>query len=370
PETEPDGRTSLDGIDLATAHSIEVVRSNASAVWGNAAGGVVSVSTVPDFEGSLASVDASAGTFDLKRLAATAGTEVGPGHLATSVVRTEFGGWRDHSNSDRTLLNLSLVTPLADRTQLGVFAMASRHSFRIPGPLTQAQVDSAPQQAESTYRSRDERRLNRLGRLGVSLEHQWLSGTAVTASVYLNPKVLQRSERGTFRDFTRYHVGSNLMVRRPTPLGNRVRGTLTVGADQAYQDGAILFYSLTPQGTRGDTLRNNMREGALNAGVFLQEELEVGARWTVGLGARYDLITYYSQDFVAPQLDAEKSFRGVSPKLGLAYRLTPRHSVYLAVGGGVEAPAGNETDPASTFGQDTVTSLNPLLDPIRSTTYE
>jgi hypothetical protein len=40
------------------------------------------------------------------------------------------------------------------------------------------------------------------------------------------------------------------------------------------------------------------------------------------------------------------------------------------VGGGVEAPAGNETDPASTFGHDTVTSINPLLAPIRSTTYE
>ena len=36
----------------------------------------------------------------------------------------------------------------------------------------------------------------------------------------------------------------------------------------------------------------------------------------------------------------------------------------------MEVPAGNETDPASTFGQDTVTALNPLLEPIRSTTYE
>jgi iron complex outermembrane receptor protein len=44
--------------------------------------------------------------------------------------------------------------------------------------------------------------------------------------------------------------------------------------------------------------------------------------------------------------------------------------VYASIGGGVEAPAGNETDPAGTFGQDTVTSLNPLLDAIRSTTYE
>ena len=44
--------------------------------------------------------------------------------------------------------------------------------------------------------------------------------------------------------------------------------------------------------------------------------------------------------------------------------------VFAALGGGIEAPAGNETDPASTFGQDTVTALNPLLKPMRSTTAE
>jgi iron complex outermembrane receptor protein len=44
--------------------------------------------------------------------------------------------------------------------------------------------------------------------------------------------------------------------------------------------------------------------------------------------------------------------------------------IYGAVGGGIEAPAGNETDPAGTFGEDTVHGINPLLDPIRSTTWE
>ena len=36
----------------------------------------------------------------------------------------------------------------------------------------------------------------------------------------------------------------------------------------------------------------------------------------------------------------------------------------------MEVPANNETDPAGTFGQDTITGINPLLKPIRSLTYE
>jgi iron complex outermembrane receptor protein len=117
-------------------------------------------------------------------------------------------------------------------------------------------------------------------------------------------------------------------------------------------------------------LRDNKGESALAAGVFVTQELSFADRWTVALGARYDNITYDYRNHMKPSLNARRSFSGVTPKVGVTYRLTPQHSVYASVGGGIEVPAGNETDPASTFGQDTVTALNPLLSPIRSTTYE
>src|SRR6185503_905436 len=109
PETEPDGRTSFDGIDLAAAQSIEVIRSNASAVWGNAAGGVVSVSTVPEFDDQLASIEPMAGSFGLTRWAAHGGVGLGPGQLSGSFVRSDFDGWRAHSGSGRSVLNVALV---------------------------------------------------------------------------------------------------------------------------------------------------------------------------------------------------------------------------------------------------------------------
>ncbi len=373
PETEPDGRTSFDGIDLAAAHGLEVVRSNASATWGNAAGGVISISTLPEFDRRFLGVESIAGSFGLRRYVVRAGAALGPGEgggrLSATFVHTDFSGWREHSASERSLLNAALVTPVADHTRLGVFLVGSANRFRIPGPLTRAQVDSAPEQANATYLSRDERRDNRVGRLGLSLEHQLGARQSVSGMLYLNPKYLQRSERGTFRDFTRYHVGGNVLYRLTTPFGSSTAGTLVAGLDRAYQDGAILFYSLAADGTRGDTLRDDRREAAGNLGLFVQEEVLVG-RWGLILGARYDDIAYDYQNYLDPRLDARKSFTGVTPKIGVTYRPTPTHSLYASVGGGVEAPAGNETDPASTFGQDTVTALNPLLDPIRSTTYE
>ena len=233
PETEPDGRTAFDLVDLASTTSIEVIRSNASAVWGNAAGGVVSLSTLRKTTRAYAGVETGMGSFGLRRLVGQLGLPLGAGLGGLTVTRTLFDGYRAHSAGER-------------------------HEVR--------------------------------------------------GTIYIQPKFLVRSERGTYRDFTRYHVGGSMVYRYSHPLGS-VSGTLSAGVDEAYQDGAILFYSLTPDGERGDVLRSNKREGANNLGAFVQEELSIGARWGVVAGARFDNIAYSVQDFMPGGISGDKSFR-------------------------------------------------------------
>ena len=374
PETEPDGRTSFDNVDLAAVTSVEVIRSNASALWGNAAGGVVSLSTLDEAHPRAASAEWTTGSHGLSRLALRAGAPLGRGAVAASLVRTEFGGWRERSGASRWLGALSAATAVG-ATRLGTYAVVTYSRFDIPGPLTRAQADSEPSRANATYAARDERRDNRLARVALTLDHRLSEGIAVSGLLFAGPKYLQRSERGTYRDFTRYHLGGNVVLRAATRPAAGVRGTLLAGVDEAYQDGAILFYSLACDTVahtcgRGTTLRENKREGANNFGVFLQHDFLFGERLGVVIGARWDAIHYLFNSRLTPSLDARKTFARLTPKLGVNLRLSDRQSVYASVGGGVEAPAGNETDPASTFGQDTVTGINPLLEPIRSTTYE
>jgi iron complex outermembrane receptor protein len=370
PETEPDGRTSFDLVDLAAANHVEVVRSNASALWGNAGGGVINISTVPDFSGSFGSVQQMAGSFGFLRTAVQAATALGPAALAVTFTNTMQDGFRANSDSRRALINATLTSPLGDATDFGLFMTAANDLFHIPGPLTRAEAESTPEAANATYAARDERRYNRLGRIGATIRHSFDSASSLSGMLYVNPKVLQRSERGTFRDFNRYHLGGNAVYRAGYRVSPAVGATTIVGADRAFQSGTILFYSLTEEGTRGTELRDNRAESAANTGVFVQQSLSFGERLTVDLGARWDEIRYDYRDFFAPQLDDARSFSRVSPKVGVNYRVSQTHSFYANVGGGIEAPAGNETDPASTFGQDTVTALNPLLEPIRSTTWE
>ncbi|MGH7494152.1 MAG: TonB-dependent receptor [bacterium] len=369
PETEPDGRTSFDLIDLATAKRLEVMRSNASAIWGNAAGGVISISSASWFDGPFIAPQALAGSFGLQRYGLQTGMLLGQSRISFAGSNIVFDGWRENSASERLLLQINSLNRLSANTKLNAFLLGTRNRFAIPGPLKQEQFDTDPQQANPTYLERRERRDNRLARIGLTLEHDgdthgW-GGTA-----FVEPKFLQRSERGTFRDFTRYHLGGNLIYRYAHALGERHKGKLQVGIDEAYQDGAILFYSLSPSGDRGDELQQDKREGANTFGAFMQEELNLSNRVHALLGVRYNNVTYYNEDFLNPGFSDDKAFTRWTPKLGLTYELSSTHSVYGNFAQGLEVPAGNETDPASTSGQDTVYALNPLLDPIASTTIE
>jgi iron complex outermembrane receptor protein len=106
--------------------------------------------------------------------------------------------------------------------------------------------------------------------------------------------------------------------------------------------------------------------------VFLHDELAVNDRLNILLGARYDVVAYYYRSFVAtaPVKSDSKRFDRVSPKIGFTWLLDPSHSFYGNVGGGIEVPAGNETDPSPGPGTLPPALLNPLLDAISSTTYE
>lgn len=370
PETEPDGRTAFDQIDLATAQAVEVVRSSAGSIWGNAAGGVVNVLSMPSSRLSSLDVQPIVGGFGLQRIAVRTSAPIGNGVAWLAFTNSSFDGWRAHSSARRSVINAGASGAVGERTTLGLFLTAANNLMHIPGPLTQAQLDVDPSQANAAYATRDERRYNRLGRLGVTIEHGVDSTASISSMLFVNPKYLQRSERGTYRDFTRFHFGGNVIGRKDIVTGG-VRSRLTLGLDEAYQDGAILFYSLTATNDRGTTLTDNKGEGANNLGIFAQDEVVVNDRLSLLLGARYDKVAYYYRSFLpaaATRFDA-RIFERVSPKIGAAWRVTPTSSVYANVGGGIEAPAGNETDPVP-GAPAPAPLLNPLLDAITSTTYE
>lgn len=378
PETEPDGRTSFDLINTFHASTIEVIRSNASVLWGNASGGIVSVSTVPEEQAAFIDVGTTVGSFGLLRQSLLANSPLGNGQIYASITNTAFDGWRDQSHGSQVLGTLGVVTRPSESTTVKLFVTGGRNQFHIPGPLTRDQFLFDPQQAQRdtlvyspSFAQRDERRDNALVRIGTTITHEFSSTVGISAMGFVQTKKLARSERNTWRDFDRYHVGGNAVLHASQQLSSSVYNKILLGTDLQVQDGSILFYNLDPTTAgRGTTLRQNKREGASNVGAFLQDEVMLGALSIVA-GLRYDAVQYANQDFITPAADTSVTFSRLIPKLGVNYRIGSDVSVYASLGGGIEVPAGNETDPPAFIGATVPTrAINPLLSPILSTTYE
>ncbi|MCS6809497.1 MAG: TonB-dependent receptor plug domain-containing protein, partial [Bacteroidota bacterium] len=319
PETEPDGRTAFDLIDLSGATSIEVVRSNASALWGNASGGIVSINTIPDIEQPYISAQAYAGSFGFFKQSVRAGTPTDIGKVYISLNNTAFDGYRQQSRSALSQCYLGIVSNISSKTRMNTFLTAASNNFQIPGPLTEQQFANNPQQAQHdptiynpTYVQRNEHRFNRLGRIGTTFEHAFSNHTVLSAMAFLQSKYLQRSERNTFRDFHRYHTGGNLLLRHSMHLNDTLYANILAGSDIQYQDGAILFYNQA-NGQRGTRLQTNKREGAQNLGAFAQAECRIGTQVSITGGLRYDNITYFNDDFINPKINESRAFERLTP---------------------------------------------------------
>ncbi len=369
PVSEPDGRTSLDLVDVGTADRVEISRSNVSALYGNASGGVVHLRTNMEFDKPYQRVEVRGGSFGLRRDQVAFGFVAGRGRGVVSGSNTTYDGWRQHSDSKSAQAHVRFSAPLGDgdNDRLLLIGDYASNLIRFPGPLTEPGFAADPVMAAPAYVSRDERRFNRIGRVAGTLDHSFSKRQSLSLSLFAEPKALQRSERSRYRDFTRFHVGGQAVWSLEWAVREGLVGHASAGVDEALQDGSILFWNLNPDGTRSTTIRANKREAANSAGAFVQQSFTWSARWSLQGALRYDDLGYVSEDFLAPGLSADRHFTRLTPKLTASW-LSADHTVFAALGGGVEAPAFNEIDAPPPF--DATTSFNPFLDAMHSTTYE
>jgi iron complex outermembrane recepter protein len=364
PLTEPDGRTSLDLADPALLEQIRVIRSNSSVLFGPASGGLIDLQSTAPFDRDFGEVRAEFGSHGYARQIVKSGFVSGTARIRVAGATGAYDGFRNHTDGSQSTIFASAVSDPSPTTKLGLYLAATHNLQHLAGALTLSEYQDDPTQADPSYVAQDARRDNRLGRLGARLEHRFADVYEFQVGVFVEPKTLHRSERNRYRDFQRVHLGGSALLSGPL-VPDRLRWT--VGADEALQDGSVLFYDLD-HGQRGTTQVADQREGIDTFGLFGELEFVPADLLTVTAGARWDNVHYVSEDHQAPELDASRTLDRVSPRIAVSYRPTQDHQIFAALCGGIETPAFNEVDPPPPY--DTQTTLNPLLDPSLSLTWE
>lgn len=368
PETLPDGQGSVDGLDIGATEQIEVIRGPSSSLYGNASGGVISLTTEPPPDEPFAEVHASTGRYGYQRIQLKAGGSGERVGYLLSAADTQYDGYRELSRFENRQLTGRFTFDLGgDRELLTVVNFTDQPVADDPGGLTAQLVAENPRAAWPTHVTFRAGEALDQQRIGFVYSMPLGDGHSLTARNYYVWRDFENSlafANGGIVHFDRFYAGGGLTytfdgfwLDRP----NR----LIVGFDYDSQDDdRRRFDNLS--GTRG-ALTFDQNESVKSTGIFLQNELSINENLLLTMGLRLDEVEFDVTDhFLADGDDSgRRKLDGTSPMLGLTYTISPSMSAYATYSTAFETPSTTEfANPTGGGG------FNPILDPQEATNLE
>lgn len=352
PATTPDGQGEVDGLDLGSAASMEVLRGPASALYGSASGGVIRIETesgppVPFMETRL-----SAGSDGFLSTQFKAGGQEGPLNYLVSAGYLDFDGFRDNSATRNTRLNgkLEYIVDATMRLRL-VFNVIDFPQQDDPGGLTRAEAEADPRQARQQNLDFDSGESVTQQRVGLvhfwdfNASHALESRLHYTRRDFANKLPFQPGGQVTFdRDF----FGGGVLYRY---TGDRLR--LSTGLDFDRQQDARRNYD-NLNGQQGD-LDLDQDEDVQSLGLFLSQAYALHEDLVFSAALRYDEVRFDVRDhFLADGDDSgDIRFAEWSPMAGLSWSPGDAVTLYANLSRAFETPTTTEFDNPSGGGFNT-----------------
>jgi len=376
PQTLPDGQGQLTNLELGAADRIEILRGSASALFGNAAGGVISIWTDPTAPRTLRQeVRVLFGTFDRdlnrtwSKWQSSTSFRVGSGSGLVTVSRLDYTGQRQHSDADFRNLNSRWHFPLANGWSLAATAdVGWDPRADNPGALTAAEMGRNPDSAAAINITRVAGKDVTQGQGGVTVRRQFEGGGEASLTVFGIARSLKNPTTFAYIDLDRLAYGARASVSRPVPLGH-LEHRLTGGIDfQRQRDDRHNFGNNAGQ---PDTVRAlDQLERVTEVGPFVQSALQVTPHVSLTGGLRYDWVNFRADDRLVtasnPNDSGSRLMRALSGSVGVAVTPSDAVTVYGNVGTSFETPTTTEltNQPNSAGG------FNPTLQPQKATNYE
>ncbi|HEX6042394.1 TonB-dependent receptor [Longimicrobium sp.] len=362
PATLPDGQTTLNHVDPATLGRAEIIRGPASALYGNASGGVIQLSSAPAPAAPLASEHrVLAGANGLLRAETSVGGRMGAASYRAYASRLEYAGYRTHSSAEN--LNAGgtfFLTRGADELRLSVTAV--RYDALNPGSLSDSllRVDRSAAFARNVAQHTGE--TGRQGQAGA-----WYRRA-------MGPGALEVAAYGLMRSI------DNPIPNAVIDLDRRVGGLRAAwtadagplawtagGALETQRDDRLNFAN--EAGQRGARTLDQA-EGVTSSSAFAQGTAALSGGWEAMGALRYDRFRFSVRDRLTaggnPDDSGARTMDRWSPALGVSWTAVPAVSFYANVATAFETPTTTElaNRPTGAGG------FNPELQPQRTVSVE
>ncbi len=349
PATMPDGQGQTGSFSLVSAQRIEVLRGPFSTLYGNAAGGVISVFTEDGADPAQAQgqvVGGSYGTYNA--IAKTSGVAGGVGYvLAANHFATD--GYRDHSEASRDLINAKLKFDIDADTRITLIGNSLyQPEAQDPLGLTRAQWQANPRQADPMAEQFNTRKTVNQQQGGAALERRLGADAVLRVTGYGGRRLVRQylallgslpTSSGGITDLDGDFGGVDARVtQRMQVAGGPLRLTAGVTYDRQHQRRRGFVNN---NGALGD-LRRDEDDIIKATDGYAQAEWAPLAALSFLAGARYSDVRFDSLDHYIndqnPDDSGRVAYSHLSPVLGATWRAAPSVNVYANWGEGFETP--------------------------------
>ncbi len=386
PATMPDGQGQISNIDINSIQDVEVLRGPFSALYGNASGGVINVTTETGIEASSYYGSYGSWRYGLKATGAMGdGTQPGDVDYTVSTTRFTTHGYRDHSGARKNLANAKLGVRLDDVSKLSLIFNSVDIKADDPGGLTESEWKADPQQAPRAEQYNTRKTIKQT-QAGLRYERHLSAQDDISVMAYAGEREttqyqsiplvaqLKPAQAGGVITLQRHYQGIDSRWTHRGELGVPV--TFTGGLNYENMSENRKGYNNfrlnngPPEfGHKGD-LRRDERNLMWNVDPYLQTQWQLTQKLSLDAGVRYSSVWFDSNDhYIAPgngDDSGDASYHHWLPAGSLKYALTDAWNLYLAAGRGFETPTINElsyrADGQSGFNFDLKPSTNDTVE--------
>lgn len=367
PMTLADGQTSLNNVDVADLVRAEVIRGPASAMHGNAAGGVIQLHSDggPGVTGNgISSVRVETGEHGLVRTQGSLALAVRAFEYGFTGSRLRYDGYRDWNEAQNDRFGFHARGDVGDR-RLGVTFNWVDYDAQNPGGLSRAILDTNRRVAfTNNLRFQTGERGNQ-GQLGVTWQ-QPIRGAQLDLSAHGLQRDVDNPIPNRIVVIDRAAGGARAVLSGAPSIGRRAL-RLSGGAEWQIQRDDRLNY-VNVDGSRGAVSLDQL-ERVNNVSAFTQAHVDLLPRLALLIGARYDGIRFEADDRLTsgdPDDSGERTMRAISPSVGVTVSLTRLLDLYSNFSTAFETPTTSElANQESGAG-----GLNPALDPQHTRSIE
>ena len=359
PLTMPDGQAELNNIDLGSEGSIEVIKGPSSALYGNAAGGVINIKTEEPSQFLFSfQPHFTMGTFGYKKVEGKFSGTAGKYSYLMNMSKLNSDGFRDHSSFSSYAINTTAGMSVSPTLNLKLIFNYFDSPYALnPSSLSKEVADNSPSSSRTYIEQQGAGEKSSQLQTGVSITFAPDLHNKLETSVYFVSRDLTNPIPGRIIILNRKAAGFRSAYNYFLPLKNYdLNFTLGMDVETQFDDRKEYnnlglpsnYNSLSPKDifdkiSYGNKLLDQA-EKVIGIGPFLQGEISFSS-FSLLLGLRYNNYRFIVDDRLledGSDDSANRTMDKLSTTAGINYRVDDLSKLYFNYSTSFQTPTTSE----------------------------